>query len=62
MKKQFMNKKLSFWHSFRMNKKGVTVTAERLIFIILAIAAGVVVLFLIFRMAPSLFDSLKDMF
>lgn len=45
-----------------MDKKGVTITVEKIVFIILAIAIAVVLLVLISRMAPHLFDSIKDIF
>ena len=44
------------------NKKAVNMTIERLIYIVLAILVAVIVLFAISKMAPGLFDSLKDIF
>ena len=45
-----------------INKKAVNMTVERLIFIILTILVAAIVFFAISKMAPGLFDSVKDLF
>jgi hypothetical protein len=45
-----------------MNRKGVHITTEKLIYILLAIFIAVIVLVIVARMAPHMFDTLKEIF